>query len=151
LSESKSAQALDGTLDGLCVCVGECEVLVNLTTMQVANTRVPAVSAQLLVNGAFRDMIKVSGQWLFARPLLGTAWTSRRLHLQQTETCYHAYLLSAADNYFQLPSGGPFAFPSDIRVTSILGDTVRGECTCQQTCCHKILYGTTGLQMYAAM
>ena len=31
-------------------------------TVQVANTRVPAVSAQLLVNGAFRDMTKVSGQ-----------------------------------------------------------------------------------------
>jgi hypothetical protein len=30
--------------------------------VQVANTRVPAVSAQLLVNGAFRDMTKVLGQ-----------------------------------------------------------------------------------------
>jgi hypothetical protein len=34
---------------------------------------------------------------------------------------------AVADNYFQLPSGGPFAFPTDIRVTSILGDTVRGQ------------------------
>jgi hypothetical protein len=34
--------------------------------VQVANTRVPAVSAQLLVNGAFRDMTKVSGRFMHA-------------------------------------------------------------------------------------
>ena len=104
----------------------------SFSTFETHVCRVPAVSAQLLVNGVFVDMQKSTGPRRACTRLPGHNPWLLRDHAQAAGTwmshkpCSGVFLFpAAADNYFLLTSGGPFAFPTDVRVTSILGDTVR--------------------------